>query len=78
MNVADILSIWTGGIFISTPHRVKNITGGERYSQPYFFDPPMEILVSPIPGLHEKKEFKAVNYWNYLMERLDKNYDYRK
>ncbi|HIB21082.1 MAG TPA: isopenicillin N synthase family oxygenase [Rhodospirillales bacterium] len=78
LNVADILSFWTGGIFISTPHRVKNITGRERYSQPYFFDPSMETLVSPIPGLHEIEAFKAVNYGNYLMERLDKNYDYRK
>jgi hypothetical protein len=38
----------------------------------------METLVSPIPGLHEIEAFKAVNYGNYLMERLDKNYDYRK
>ena len=78
LNVADILSLWTGGLFVSTPHRVQNVSKRERYSQPYFFDPSMETVVSPIPGVGEGRGFKAVNYGNYLMERLDKNYDYRK
>ena len=30
LNVADILSIWTGGLFVSTPNRVKNTSGRER------------------------------------------------
>ena len=78
LNVADILALWTGGVFSSTPHRVRNISKIERYSQPYFFDPSLETMISPITRLDEAEYFKPFSYGDYLMERLDKNYDYRK
>ena len=75
MNVGDILSRWSGGIFASTPHRVINTTGRERYSQPFFYDPSMDAVISPVAG--EGTRFVPVRYGDYLMERLDKNYSYR-
>lgn len=78
LNVADILARWTGGVFVSTPHRVRNLSGAERYSQPYFFDPSMHTMVAPIPGVEDAADFEAVRYGDYLMERLDKNYAYRR
>ncbi len=77
LNVADILARWTGGVFVSTPHRVRNLSGEERYSQPYFFDPSMHTVVAPIPELGGGVAFEPVKYGDYLMERLDKNYTYR-
>ena len=62
---------------VSTPFRVNNTSGGERYSQPYLFDPSVETVVSPIPELNAGSNFQSVTYGNYLMERLDKYYDYR-
>ena len=61
---------------VSTSHRVKNTSGGECYSQPYLFDPSIETVVSPIPELNAGSNFQSVTYGNYLMERLDNNYDY--
>lgn len=74
MNVADILAHWSGGLFASTPHRVINSSGRERYSQPFFFDPSMDALITPVAG---DDAGTAVRYGDYLMERLDKNYRYR-
>lgn len=81
LNVGDILSRWTNGRLASTPHRVINLSGKDRYSQPFFFDPSMECTVAPLeeclaPG--EDPQFPPVRYGDYLMERIDKNYDYRK
>lgn len=81
MNVGDILSRWTNGRFASTPHRVINLSGRDRYSQPYFFDPSMDAVVAPLPNSvaeGQVRAFAPLRYGDYLMERLDKNYDYRK
>ncbi len=76
LNVGDMLERWSNGLYPSTPHRVRNLSGKERDSNPYFFDPGMAAEVAPLPGLGAPK-FEAVNFGRYVMERLDKNYAYR-
>lgn len=81
VNVADMLSRWTNGRWQSTPHRVKNLSGGDRYSCPYFFDMSMDSIVEVLPtcrGADAPPRFPPVRYGDYLIERLDRNYDYRK
>ncbi|MFD1911243.1 isopenicillin N synthase family dioxygenase [Halodurantibacterium flavum] len=81
MNVGDILAKWSNGRFVSTPHRVRNLTRRDRYSQPFFYDPSMRALVECPPEMlakGEKAEMEPVLYGDYLLERLNKNYDYRK
>ena len=80
VNVADMLSRWTNGRWQSTPHRVKNLSGGDRYSCPYFFDMSMDSQVEVLPTYQDHAhpaKWPAVRYGDYLMERLDKNYAYR-
>jgi len=76
VNVADMLSRWTNGRWQSTPHRVKNLSGGDRYSCPYFFDMSMDSIVEGLPTCGAPKH-PPVRYGDYLLERLDKNYAYR-
>jgi isopenicillin N synthase-like dioxygenase len=76
VNVADMLSRWTNGRWQSTPHRVKNLSGGDRYSCPYFFDMSMDSIVEVLPTCQPARH-PSVRYGDYLMERLDKNYAYR-
>jgi isopenicillin N synthase-like dioxygenase len=81
VNVADMLARWTNGRWQSTPHLVRNISGGDRYSCPYFFDPDMEATIAALPscvGPGNPPRHPPVRYGDYLMERLNRNYDYRK
>lgn len=81
VNVADMLSRWTNGRWQSTPHRVKNLSGGDRYSCPYFFDMSMDSTVAVLPtcqGPGNPPKEPPVRYGDYLLERLDRNYAYRK
>jgi polar amino acid transport system ATP-binding protein len=47
-----MLDRMTGGLYLSTPHRVAlNTSGRDRLSMPFFFDPGFEARVRPIDGL---------------------------
>jgi isopenicillin N synthase-like dioxygenase len=48
-NIGDMLDRLTGGWYRSTPHRVRNTSGRERMSYPFFFDPDFDAEVPPLP-----------------------------
>ena len=47
-NIGDMLDRLTGGRYRSTPHRVRNASGRDRLSMPFFFDPAFDAEVAPI------------------------------
>ena len=49
-NIGDMLDRLTGGWYRSTPHRVRNDSGRDRLSFPFFFDPDFAAEVPPLPG----------------------------
>lgn len=51
VNIGDMLSHWTSGVYASTVHRVvspSSSSGSHRYSVPFFFNPDHDAVVEPI------------------------------
>ena len=80
INVADLLSRWTGGIYKSTPHRVINSSGKERLSIVMAFDPDPDTLIDPseINAINKIKNDDPITCGDYLIWRFNKAFSYRK
>ena len=80
INVADLLSRWTAGIYKSTPHRVVNSSGKERLSIVLAFDPDPDTLINPaeITGIDTNNIDDPITCGDYLIWRFNKAFSYRK
>ena len=81
----DMLDRLTGGLYRSTPHRVKNHSGRDRLSFPFFFDPNFDAELHPIPMegviVHADREERWDNanvhdfhgtYGDYVLNKVSK------
>lgn len=76
MNVGDMLHRWSNGRLLSTPHRVINRSGRERYSCPFFFDPNVATIISPLASCGERESaFPAIEFGSFLKAELEAGYD---
>lgn len=78
LNSGDMLKRMTNDIFISTPHRVINRSGNDRYSIPFFFEPNMHAPIAPLSNFCTKSspaKYKPMEYHIHLMERIRNNYN---
>jgi isopenicillin N synthase-like dioxygenase len=78
MNVGDMLHRWSNGRLISTPHRVHNRSGRERYSVPFFFDPHVSTVVAPLDCCVDDDHparFDPIVFEAFLRHELATSYD---
>lgn len=63
-NIGDMLERMTGGRYRSTPHRVRNTSGRDRLSFPFFFDPSWDARVTPLPLAAEESTVDDGGRWD--------------
>ena len=81
VNVGDMLHRWSNGILKSTPHRVINRTGKERYSCAFFYDPYVDTVVKPLSECittDRPVQFEPVHYGDFLRAELQAAYQQHK
>lgn len=77
-NIGDCLMRWTNDVYVSTPHRVVNSSGLERYSIAFFLDPNPDARVACIPGCSDDTrpaKYAPISGADYLKFKLDASYD---
>lgn len=80
INIGDMLERWSNDLFVSTPHRVVNASGRERYSIPVFYDPDFETVVECLPncsGPGNPPKHPRTIAGEYITAQYDKAYAYR-
>jgi len=83
-NIGDMLDRLTGGLYRSTPHRVRNVSGKSRLSFPFFFDPGWDAEIVPLPASANPRDDSSErwdranvhafsgSYGDYLMSKVAK------
>jgi isopenicillin N synthase-like dioxygenase len=69
INVGDMMMWWSNGQFLSNWHRVKNRSGGERFSIAYFANPDRDVIVEPLPEMLDRTgapRYEAVRVSDHL------------
>src|SRR5882724_5066928 len=64
INLGNVMQIWTNGRFSSTPHRVINRGGRDRYSVPLFVNPDSGARIAPLIG-PPTPDFAPFRYGDY-------------
>jgi len=78
VNVGDLLARWTNDRFKSTPHRVVNSSGRERYSMAMFVDPNHDAPIEPVVRPGETAKYETVECGAYILGRYDSSFAYRR
>lgn len=70
VNGGDILHRWTNERFLSTPHRVRNVSGQVRYAIPFFCDPDHDTMIECLPSCRSAEQpakYPPIRFGDYAL-----------
>ena len=75
VNLADSLQVWTNDRYRASVHRVVPMTKKARYSIPYFYNPPLDATIQPIPGIGDSApHYRPFTWKEFIQARIDDNF----
>lgn len=81
INIGDMMARWSNDRYTSTPHRVINPQGIERYSSPFFVEPNFDTDIYCLEGCQSEQvpaKYPPISAGEYLLSRFNDTYAYRK
>lgn len=80
VNVGDLLGRWSNDRYASTPHRVINKSGRERFSIATFYDPDFKAVVDPRQlGIGDAaSKYEPTTAGAHILGRIERSFGYRK
>ena len=79
VNGGDILHRWTNERFLSTPHRVRNVSGQLRYAIPFFFDPDHDTMIECLPScqsVDQPAKYPPIKFGDYALWFAAQRYEH--
>ena len=79
VNGGDILHRWTNERFLSTPHRVRNVSGQVRYAIPFFCDPDHDTVIECLPSCRSADnppKYPPIRFSDYALWFARKSYEH--
>lgn len=79
VNLGDLLTRWTAGLYRARRHRVVGNQAGDRYSIPFFLDPNVDAMVEAVPTCRHLPgaDAPAISAGAFLQSRFDDTFSYR-
>lgn len=81
INFGDLMQRWSNDRFVSSPHRVINASGRDRYSIACFYNPSYDETIACLPGCADASgggHYEPTTVGAFMTEKFDRNYAYRK
>ncbi|MEM9201946.1 MAG: 2OG-Fe(II) oxygenase family protein [Actinomycetota bacterium] len=78
VNLGDAMQVWTNNQYKAAVHRVVTMTESNRYSIPYFSNPPRDAVLEPLAAVMEAEgadaRYRSFTWKDYIGARMDDNF----
>jgi isopenicillin N synthase-like dioxygenase len=78
VNGGQLLQRWTNDVFLATPHRAANRSGGERYALAFFCDANIDWPIAAVPscvGPDRPRRYPLTFYTDYMISYQERTYN---